>query len=112
MLLYNEDFKCDVDLDYIMSQKFNCVHNFVLLYLIQCLIKIYRLKYCNFSSVQGEGKNVRKSGIYVEEPENHWGVKTSLNSVCRICKLPLTSHLSPSVGGVTVYHCGEFEISF
>ncbi len=61
-------------------------------------------------SFQGDVKgNIKPGCIYVEEPENHWGVKTSLNSVCKICKLPLTSHLSPSVGGITVYRCGKYE---
>ncbi|GIY49609.1 hermansky-Pudlak syndrome 5 protein [Caerostris extrusa] len=44
---------------------------------------------------------------YLEEPESHWGVKISLKSVCRVCKMPLTSHLSPSQGGITVYRCGH-----
>ncbi|XP_035229892.1 Hermansky-Pudlak syndrome 5 protein-like isoform X2 [Stegodyphus dumicola] len=44
---------------------------------------------------------------YLEESEGHWGVATCLNTTCKICKLPLTSHLSASNGGITVYRCGH-----
>ncbi|KAG8183764.1 hypothetical protein JTE90_002402 [Oedothorax gibbosus] len=52
-------------------------------------------------------KSSRTSCSYLEEPQNRWGVKISLKSVCKVCKIPLTSHLSPSQGGVTIYRCGH-----
>ncbi|XP_042898471.1 serine-rich adhesin for platelets isoform X2 [Parasteatoda tepidariorum] len=49
----------------------------------------------------------RATHSYLEEPESHWGIKISLKTVCKACKMPLTSHLSSSQGGVTVYRCGH-----
>ncbi|GFS95742.1 hermansky-Pudlak syndrome 5 protein [Nephila pilipes] len=61
-----------------------------------------------FASETSEDKDSAKAGCsYLEEPTSHWGVKISLKSVCKVCKMPLTSHLSPSQGGITVYRCGH-----
>ncbi|GBL75740.1 Hermansky-Pudlak syndrome 5 protein [Araneus ventricosus] len=61
-----------------------------------------------FAAQTPKHKDPTKAGCsYLEEPESHWGVKISLKSVCKVCKMPLTSHLSPSQGGITVYKCGH-----
>ncbi|XP_054720701.1 BLOC-2 complex member HPS5-like [Uloborus diversus] len=49
----------------------------------------------------------KSTQCYLEEPESHWGVRTCLSTTCKICKMPLSSHLSSSKSGLVVYRCGH-----